>query len=74
MQVRNRPGVLAQIAHVFGNHGVSIARVVQKNAQTEQAELVIVTEKVKELYMKDALDELRSMDNIFEISSVIREF
>ena len=74
MQVRNRPGVLAQIAHVFGNHGVSIARVVQKNAQTEQAELVIVTEKVKELYMKDALDELRSMDNIFEISSIIREF
>ena len=54
--------------------GVSIARVVQKNAQTEQAELVIVTEKVKELYMKDALDELRSMDNIFEISSIIREF
>ena len=27
---------------------------------------MIVTEKVKELYMKDALDELRSMDNIFE--------
>ena len=35
---------------------------------------MIVTEKVKELYMKDALDELRSMDNIFEISSIIREF
>ena len=74
MQVRNRPGVLAQIAQVFGEHKVSIARVVQKHVQAEQAELVIVTEEVKELYMKDALDELGRMENIFEVSSVIREF
>ena len=31
MQVKNRPGVLAQIAEVFCGHKVSIARVVQKN-------------------------------------------
>lgn len=74
MQVQNRPGVLAQIARVFGEHEVSIARVVQKHVHEEQAELVIVTEKVKELYMKDALDELGRMENIFEVSSVIREF
>lgn len=74
MQVQNRPGVLAQIATVFGEHKVSIARVVQKHVHEEQAELVIVTEKVKELYMKDALDELGRMENIFEVSSVIREF
>lgn len=74
MQVQNRPGVLAQIATVFGEHEVSIARVVQKHVHEEQAELVIVTEKVKELYMKDALDELGRMENIFEVSSVIREF
>lgn len=74
MQVRNRPGVLAQIAQVFGEHKVSIARVVQKHVQAEEAELVIVTEEVKELYMKDALDELGRMENIFEVSSVIREF
>ena len=74
MQVQNRPGVLAQIARVFGEHEVSIARVVQRHVHEEQAELVIVTEKVKELYMKDALDELGRMENIFEVSSVIREF
>ena len=74
MQVKNRPGVLAQIACVFGEHNVSIARVVQKNARKDQAELVIVTEKVKEKHMKDALGELGGMDSIFEISSVIREY
>ena len=45
MQVKNRPGVLAQIACVFGEHNVSIARVVQKNARKDQAERVIVTAK-----------------------------
>ncbi len=74
MQVKNRPGVLAQIACVFGEHNVSIARVVQKNARKDQAELVIVTEKVKEKHMKNALGELGGMDSISEISSVIREY
>ena len=72
MQVKNRPGVLAQIAQVFGGHKVSIARVVQKNVHSEKAELVIVTERVKERHMKDATEELKNMDSIYEISSVIR--
>ena len=74
MQVKNRPGVLAQIAQVFGGYKVSIARVVQKNVHLEKAELVIVTERVKERHMKDATEELKNMDSIYEISSVIREY
>lgn len=74
MHVKNRPGVLAQIAQVFGGHKVSIARVVQKNVHLEKAELVIVTERVKERHMKDATEELKNMDSIYEISSVIREY
>lgn len=74
MKVHNKPGVLAQIAQVFGDHKVSIARVVQKNAQSENAELVIGTEKVKEKHLKEALRILKEMGNIIEISSVIREY
>ena len=74
MQVKNQPGVLAAIARVFGEHKVSIARVVQEHTQPETAELVIVTEKVKEKYMESALEELKSLDRIYEISSVIREY
>ena len=48
MQVKNQPGVLAKIAQVFGEHMVSIARVVQKNAVADSAELVVVTDRVKE--------------------------
>lgn len=74
MQVNNKPGVLAEIAQVFGNHHVSITRVVQKNAQSETAELVISTEQVKEKHLKNALHALKEMDDIVEISSVIREY
>ena len=74
MQVKNLPGVLAQIAQVFGGHKVSIARVVQKSSHSDRAELVIVTEKVKERHMKDARGELKQMESIYEISSVIREY
>ena len=74
MQVKNQPGVLASIATVFGSHGVSIARVVQKHIKGDQAELVIVTDKVREDYLKNALEQLRDIENIFEISSVIRDY
>lgn len=74
MQVKNTYGVLACITKVFGDHKVSIARVVQKAAEGERAELVIGTEKVKEYHLKDALRELKEMGNIYEISSVIREY
>lgn len=74
MQVENKPGVLSNIAKVFGDHKVSIARVVQKNAKEAMAELVIVTEKVKEYHLKDALSALEEMPVIHEISSVIREY
>lgn len=74
MQVKNQPGVLAGISQVFGDHKVSITRVVQKNAKGSRAELVIVTEKVKEYHLKAALEELRGVESVYEISSVIREY
>ncbi len=74
MQVKNQPGVLARIAQVFGEHMVSIARVVQKNAVADSAELVVVTDRVKEKHMKEALEKLGKMESIYEVSSVIREY
>ncbi|MGN0332985.1 MAG: homoserine dehydrogenase [Lachnospiraceae bacterium] len=74
MQVDNKPGVLAAIASVFGEHKVSISKVVQKIITDGVAELVIVTDSVKEYHMEDALKQLKKMDTMREISSVIREY
>ncbi len=74
IKVKNRPGVLAQIASVFGVHMVSITRMVQNEIDENYAELVMVTEQVKESQMEDALEHLKNMRAIIEISSVIREY
>ena len=74
MQVDNKPGVLAAIASVFGVHQVSISKVIQKIITDGVAELVIVTEAVKEYHMEDALEHLKDMETTREISSVIGEY
>lgn len=74
MQVTNQPGVLASIANVFAKHKVSIERIIQKDVEKEKAELVIVTEYVKEGYLQEALDELMQMPILEEISSKIRVY
>ena len=76
MQVENKPGVLASIAMVFGVHKVSITKVMQKEQceNSDVAELVIVTEAVKESQMLDSLEHLKDMETIREVSSVIREY
>ena len=47
MNVADRAGVLAQIAAVFGEHGVSIASMIQKG-RGDEAELVLITHPTKE--------------------------
>lgn len=74
MQVENRPGVLASIASVFGNNAVSIEQIIQKHKKNELAEIVAMTESVKEGHFNDSLAIFKGMTAIREISSVIRVY
>ena len=74
MQTQNRPGVLAAISGVFGEKNVSIAQFIQKNAVDEEAELVLITENVVEKNFRDAVETLKDMDMVKEISAVIRVY
>ncbi len=74
MQVHNRPGVLAAIAGAFGENNVSIAQFVQKNVQNEDAELVLITEDVLEKDFKAAVEALKPMPALREISAIIRVY
>ena len=71
MQVEDRYGVLASVASVFGNNSVSIAQMVQKK---KKAEIVVITDSVKERHFQDSLKVLGSMSVIREISSIIRVY
>lgn len=74
MQVINKPGVLATIAGEVGRHKVSISKVVQIISTEGSAELVIVTEPVKEYHMQEAITDLKKLDVVEEISSLIRSY
>lgn len=72
LDVINRPGVLAKIAGVFGDYGVSLESVLQKKTEGERAEIVWITSKVKESSFKKAIEFIKYMDVVNEVSSIIR--
>src|SRR3954453_8409254 len=61
MEVADRPGVLAQVAHVLGEQGASIKSVVQKGLG-ERARLVMVVHPILESRFFAAVDEIAELD------------
>ena len=74
LEVENRMGVLAGVTGVLGNNGVSISQVLQKASDTDSAELVVITDTVRERHMRDALTILSNMSMVHKIASVIRVY
>jgi len=74
MNVADRPGVLAQIAKILGDHQISISSVIQKvtDSMTQTAEIVIMTHPAKESAMRQALDEVVHLAVVREISNFVR--
>lgn len=74
LHAEDRYGVLASIASVLGNNSVSIAQIIQKPKKMDTAEIVVITDRVRERHFRDALRVLEGMSVIHRISSVIRVY
>ena len=74
LQVENRAGALANIAGVLGNNDVSIAQMVQKRSHDGIAEIVVITDLVKERHFNDAIRIMEGMSVVREISGIIRVY
>lgn len=72
--VEDRPGVLAGVSGVLGNNGVGISQVIQKAARSDSAELVVITDTVRERHIRDALTILQNMSMVRDVASVIRVY
>jgi len=74
MNIADRPGVLAQISKVLGDHLISIASVIQKETDSvaKTAEIVIMTHPAQEKAVQQALGKLSQLDVVGEISNFIR--
>jgi len=71
MVVSDEPGVLAQVATVFGTHGVSI-QVMEQSGTGGDAELCLILHETTEAALHATLDELDGLDVVRGIGSVIR--
>ena len=69
---QDRPGVIGKLGICFGNHGVSLESVVQTGVQGELAEIVVVTHDVREGNFRASLAEIRALDAIDSIPSLLR--
>lgn len=72
MEVEDKPGVMATVASVLGNNSVSIAQVSQKSKMGDNAEIVVITDHVRECHLKDALLTFKGMSTIKSVSALIR--
>jgi homoserine dehydrogenase len=71
-QVADRPGVLAAIAKVFGEEGVSLASVLQMTASGDVAEIVWMTHLAKERQMRRSLARIGGLPEVHEITCWMR--
>jgi len=71
LMVVDQPGVLAQIAAVFGHHGVSI-RSVRQECSGDEATLLIVTHSAPERAQQAARDGLRGLGVVSNVAAAIR--
>lgn len=71
LEVDDQPGVLADVAHVFGAHDVSIAQVWQQGVD-DAAELVLVTHRAKEVDLRATVEELGRTEHVRRVAGVIR--
>ena len=72
--VADRAGVLAQIAKALGDCDISIASVLQKDAdlKTQSAEIVIMTHPAKESSVQRALTEISGLPPVRRVGNMIR--
>ncbi len=69
---KDEPGVIGKLGTSFGNHGVSLESIVQTGMRGDLAEIVVVTHDVREGNFRQALEEIRNLEGIASIPSLLR--
>jgi len=69
---QDQPGVIGQLGTCFGQHGVSLASVIQIGTHEQLAEIVVVTHQVREGNFWLALEEIRRFPAVDHIPTVLR--
>ena len=71
LDVADKPGVLATVAHEFATHGVSISTV-RQDGRGDEATLVLVTHSAPDAALSATVTALREMPVVRGVTSVLR--
>ncbi len=71
LEVFDRPGVLAAVATVFGNHDVSI-KAMEQVGLGDEARLIFLTHTAREGDVQATLDDLGRLQSVDRIGGVLR--
>jgi homoserine dehydrogenase len=71
LQVADVAGVLESVAHCFAQHDVSI-ETVRQDGRGADAQLVIVTHRATDAALSATVEDLRQLDAVLEVTSVMR--
>ncbi len=74
MQASDKPGVLADVTRILGDQGISIEAIIQKEPapDMENASVIMLTHKVQEQKMNDAIAQIETLDTIHDKVTRIR--
>ncbi len=72
MVVLDNPGVMAEIAGIFGRNQISLSSVIQKQTKEDNATLIFITHKSQESLINKALEEVNASDSVISVEGVIR--
>lgn len=74
MQASDKPGVLADVTRILGDNGISIEAIIQKEPAegTTTASVIMMTHRVLEKNMNDAIVKIEALGNIHDKVTRIR--
>jgi homoserine dehydrogenase len=64
MMANEKPGVLAKVTKLLGERGISIEAIEQKGHDADQVPVIILTRRVVEGQMNDAIVAIEALDDI----------
>lgn len=74
MHAVDRYGVLAAVTSIFGCHQVNIEQIIQRHKEENGAEIVVITEAVKDKHLRSSIEAIAHLEVIQSIDSVIRVY
>ena len=63
------PGVIGEIGTIFGNKKISIESIVQFDAKDKKAEIVVITHKINQGQLEEALLDIENLPQVKRIAS-----